>query len=320
MCIITEDNINQFDNMNFSKNISLLTNGDANSPGDIISRVKRTMSGKVNKVNEPDIEELKELDEILSKPLDVEKHESAAAGKPTMEYDDWEVFQQEDKRVMDEYYRRRQSSDYEVQGTAYKVLEPYEDRINEPFEVLETAGSRGPFEEKDLSMRGGKALSVNDIVIFNGDFKKDRKWLIRKITGEFAKIETNDDSGGLDPENKTNIVNLYDLKSADSLIPEPNAKPIGHLEPMVGAQPQPAVASVAMQPPMQINVVTGNNNKLTESPSIETIPMIRKPVNDQKTNSSVSFSDFMVPEAPVSNSIDVIDPGSKSGPIIVKKV
>jgi hypothetical protein len=89
---------------------------------------------------------------------------------------------------------------------------------------------------------------------------------------------------------------------------------------MVGAQPQPAVASVAMQPPMQINVVTGNNNKLTELPSIETIPMIRKPVNDQTTNSSVSFSDLMVPEAPVSNSIDVIDPRSKSGPIIVKKV
>ena len=316
MCIITEDNINQFDNMNFSKNISLLTNGDASSPGDIISRVKRTFNGKDNKVNEPDIEELKELDEILSKPLDVEKPESAAAADMKVEYDNWEVFQQEDKQAMDEYYKRRQSSDYEVQGTAMDAINPnksFEDRINEPF------------EEKDLSMRGGKALSVNDIVVFKGDFKPDRKWLIRKITGEFAKIETNDDSGGLDPENKTNIVNLYDLKLANSLIPEPNAKPIGHLEPMGGAAgAAAAAASTPMQQPLQINVVTttGNNNKLSEimPAAIETVPMIRKPTTESMPEKSISFGDMPLSSNVEESSIDIIPTGSKSGSIIVKKV
>ena len=238
-----------------------------------------------------------------------------------MEYDDWEVFQQEDKRVMDEYYRRRQSSDYEVQGTAYEVLGTA--GSSGPFEVLDANEVQDANKEKDFTMRGGKALSVNDIVTFKGDFKPDRKWLIRKITGEFAKIETNDDSGGLNPENKTNIVNLYDLKLANSLIPEPNAKPIGHLEPMVGVAGA-AAANVPMQQPLQINVVTttGNNNKLSEivPAAIETVPMIRKPATESMPEKSISFGDMPLSSNVEESSIDSIPTGTKSGPIIVKKV
>jgi len=211
-----------------------------------------------------------------------------------------------------------------------------QDLEEEPENVLEMSGGSSSGASSSGGSNGRSSginyesedfepdLAVNDIVIFAGDFKKDRKWLIRKITGSFAKIETNDLTGGLSPENAVNIVNLYDIKRADKLIPEAGFTPVGHLEPIQGSQQQPVapVAPVASQIPMQINVVTGNNNKLTESPSIETMPMIRKPVNDQTKNSSVSFSDLMTPtsEAPVSDSIDVIDPRSKSGPIIVRKV
>jgi DNA-directed RNA polymerase II subunit RPB2 len=316
MCIITEDNINQFDNMNFSKNISLLTNGEAMGPEDVISKVKRILSGKVSTVEEPEIEELKELDEILSKP--------PTEMKEPVEYDNWEIFQQEDKRAMEEYYRRRNDPDYEVQGTA-GFKEPFPG--NESYVSMSGGkGANANVEDTDAHTVGTTPLQVNDIVIFKGDFKPDRKWLIRKITGEFAKIETNDYSGGLDPENATNIVNLYDLKKADSLIPEPNAKPVGQLVPMGGATPQ--VSSAQTQQPLQINVVTttGNNNKLSElvPAAIETVPMIRKPNTESSSLSttpdkSVSFDDVSL-SMDGGNTIDNIPTGTKSGPIIVKKV
>jgi hypothetical protein len=309
MCIITEDNINQFDNMNFSQNIRLLTNGVAASPDDVITQTRIALKEENVKLKVPKVDEL-DTQFNWEKALNEKKEEGSS------NEDSWEAFMKKDAKMKKQLY-----------GNGQQELE------EEPEKVLEMSGgsdgrsSNGRSSEKNSSSYESEDfepdLAVNDIVIFAGDFKKDRKWLIRKITGTFAKIETNDLTGGLSPENAINIVNLYDIKRADKLIPEAGFTPVGHLEPMVASQQQlNPVAPVAMQPPMQINVVTGNNNKLTESPSIDTMPMIRKPTNDQTANSSVSFSDLMVPqtEAPVSNSIDVIDPRSKSGPIIVRKV
>ena len=313
MCIITEDNINQFDNMNFSQNIRLLTNGVAASPDDVITQTRIALKEENVKLKVPKVDEL-DVQFNWEKELNENKEKGSSKDG---EEDSWEAFMKKDAEMKKQLYGS---------GEHYGQQELEE----EPEKVLEmSGGGDGRSSEKSSSIKYEpedfvKDLAVNDIVIFAGDFKKDRKWLIRKITGTFAKIETNDLSGGLSPENAINIVNLYDIKRADKLIPEPGFAPVGHLEPMDVALQQQLmpVAPVAMQPPMQINVVTGNNNKLTESPAIETMPMIRKPANDQTANSSVSFSDLMTPttEAPVSNSIDVIDPRSKSGPIIVKKI
>ena len=180
-------------------------------------------------------------------------------------------------------------------------------------------GSTEPDSEPNLEPE----LKKNDVVIFAGDFKKDRRWLIRKIKGNFAKIETNDFSEGLSPENSTNIVELRNLKKADMLIPEPTLKPVGQLVPQAHAQAQPMQAPTQ---PVQINVVTGNNNKLTESPTIETTPMIKRPVADNGsmgTQNNVSFSEMMMSSSSSNddaNKIDSIPTGSKSGPIIVRKV
>lgn len=298
MCVITEDNINQFDNMNFSKNIKLLTNGDAIEPSDVINKVKRTLSGKSHTApKEPEIEELEEILKIPTKDFTENPTEYKA------EYDNWEVSHGE---AMNKYYEE-QKRDWTQDG------EYFEERIAKPYSNSE-----------DITMNGGKKeeLQVNDIVVFRGDFKKDRKWLIRKITGDFAKIETNDGSGDLDPENRINIVNLYDLKKADSLIPEPPMIPVGQLAPITGALPlnsqTPAVAQ-----PLQINVVTGNNNKLSETPTpaIESVPMIKKPVTT--TTVSDPFQEQSSPilfDNKLENSIDSIPTGNKSGSIIVRKV
>jgi DNA-directed RNA polymerase II subunit RPB2 len=307
MCIITEDNINQFDNMNFSQNIRLLTNGVAASPDDVITQTRIALKEENVKLKVPKVDEL-DTQFNWEKALNEKKEEESSKEG---DEDSWEAFMKKDAEMKKQLYgSKEQYGQQELEEEPEKVLE---------MSGGKTSKSSSSYESEDFE----PDLAVNDIVIFAGDFKKDRKWLIRKITGTFAKIETNDLSGGLSPENAINIVNLYDIKRADKLIPEAGFTPVGHLEPMVASQQQlNPVAPVAMQPPMQINVVTGNNNKLTESPSIETMPMIRKPASDQTSNSSVSFSDLMVPqtEAPVSNSIDVIDPRSKSGPIIVRKV
>ena len=297
MCVITEDNINQFDNMNFSNNISLLTNGGATSAPDVIKQIKNVLNGKKGKEGKEgkeENEELEPLEEILSKPATIDLSENENYEK--VEYDAYEI------------------PDYETKQEEWnkELLKAYEEEM----EVQRTVGSNGTLEvqrhkEKELDLKGGSKhpLKINDVVIFRGDFKKDRKWLIRKITGDFAKIETNDPSEGLSPENMTNVVNLYDLKHADSLIPELQTKPIGHLEPMVQLSQLPQVQ------PVQINVVTGNNNKLSESPSIENVPMIKKP---QEISKSVSFGTIETQDS--EQGIDSIPTGAKSGQLIVRKV
>jgi hypothetical protein len=93
--------------------------------------------------------------------------------------------------------------------------------------------------------------------------------------------------------------------------------------PQAHTQAQPMQAPTQ---PVQINVVTGNNNKLTESPAIETTPMIKRPVASNESNGSannnVSFSEMMMSSSSSddANKIDSIPTGSKSGPIIVRKV
>ncbi len=297
MCIITEDNINQFDNMNFSNNITLLTG--AKEPNDVIVKVKQILS----KTKEPQIEE---VEEILSKPSKehafdkmskLESSENASGQIDPVDAmntnDEWETFQREDKRIMEEYYAK-QKRDW-TQDTNDKT------------------------PEKFIYMNGGNTspeLQVNDVVVFNGDFKKDRKWLIRKITGDFAKIETNDTSGGLDPENTTNIVNLYDLKKADSLIPEAPIIPVGNLTPTT-----PLTPITNPVQPLHINVVTGNNNNLpaaaaeqTTASAIDTMPMIKKPVEK-----AVSFNNLSL-SSDTEEALENIPTGTKTGPIIVKKV
>jgi hypothetical protein len=309
MCLITEDNINQFDNMNFSQNIRLLTNGAAVSPDDVITQTRIALKEENVKLKVPKVDEL-DTQFNFEKALNEKKEEGSS------NEDSWEAFMKKDAEMKKQMYANKENyGQQELEEEPEKVLE-----MSGGGDSSKSSSEKSKYESEDFV----KDLAVNDIVIFAGDFKKDRKWLIRKITGTFAKIETNDLSGGLSPENAVNIVNLYDIKRADKLIPEAGLMPVGHLEPMDVASQQQLmpVAPVAMQPPMQINVVTGNNNKLTESPAIETMPMIRKPANDQTTNSSVSFSDLMTPttETPVSETIDVINPRSKSGPIIVRKV
>lgn len=325
MSLITEDNINQFDNMNFSNNISLLTNGSSLSSDDVMSQIKFVLKGEPAKTVGPEIE----IEKKKKKDNEYKGLEFNSLGEEKIETIDWsEVGNDNHKPAdwlnegLDEYEVEDWNSYGKTEGANGKT----EGANGKPEGTVEGMEGR---EGKNFTLNGGSAdpdsefeLKKNDVVIFAGDFKKDRRWLIRKIKGNFAKIETNDFSEGLSPENSTNIVELRNLKKADTLIPEPTLKPVGQLVPQAHAQAQPMQAPTQ---PVQINVVTGNNNKLTESPAIETTPMIKRPnsgVESSGSANNVSFSEMMMSSSSSDDAdkIDSIPTGSKSGPIIVRKV
>jgi hypothetical protein len=318
MSLITEDNINQFDNMNFSNNISLLTNGSSLSPDDVMRQIKIVLKGEPAKTLGPEIEIEKEKEKEKKKEKEFKGLEFNSLGEEYIETIEWSEVGKDNLKPADwlfEDINGYEVEDWNTEGANGKT----EGANGKPEGTVEGMEGR---EGKNFTLSGGSAepkFEKNDVVIFAGDFKKDRRWLIRKINGNFAKIETNDFSEGLSPENATNIVELRNLKKADSLIPEPTLKPVGQLVPQ-GQQQQQQPAQQMPTQPVQINVVTGNNNKLTESPAIETTPMIKKPNNESNTN-NVSFSEMMMSSSSDdADKIDSIPTGSKSGPIIVRKI
>jgi hypothetical protein len=276
-----------------------------------MSQIKFVLKGEPAKTVGPEIEIEKKKKDNEYKGL-----EFNSLGEEKIETIDWSEVGKDNLKPVDWF---DEDVDAYEPYARYEVVEGMEGREGKNFTL--SGGSTEPKSDPDSE----PMLEKNDVVIFAGDFKKDRRWLIRKIKGNFAKIETNDFSEGLSPENSTNIVELRNLKKADTLIPEPTLKPVGQLVPQAHAQAQPMQAPTQ---PVQINVVTGNNNKLTESPAIETTPMIKRPNTDngsmgtQNNANNVSFSEMMMSSSSSddANKIDSIPTGSKSGPIIVRKV
>ena len=158
-------------------------------------------------------------------------------------------------------------------------------------------------------------------MIFNGDNKRTRIWTVKNVKGDFATIVT-EDLENLAHDNNVHVVNVRDLVKSDSLLPIPNNPinpvqgPIGHI------QPHPDQYGPGIQFAPVINVVTGNDNEnkiesaavtsqqavpSEHAQPIDNIPMIRKPVEKEK---SVSFAEEN----------DKVDALPSKGAIVVKKI
>ena len=138
-------------------------------------------------------------------------------------------------------------------------------------------------------MQGGgiPLLNVGDKVMFRGDFDKNRKWTIDSFEKGFAVIKT-DDLNGLTGGSK--VVGMNDI---DTYMEHDT-------QTMLGGQ-----AQAQSQPPIVLNIVNGDNNKVeqdsstpatTQMPIAQTIdempreeamfdkPMIKKPAQEGGSN------------------------------------
>lgn len=308
MCVITEDNINQFDNMNFSRNIEFLTGHD--KPSGIISEVDSTLKQKYPKKKELEEIEVQMHKDKENKMLNQEESDEMAGFTPnykrpkTTQYDEYgnSIETDEDKL-----------RNYDVQGNYIGEWELRGGRSKRPSIIDD-------IKKQSENVQTGEIL-VGDAVIFNGDNKRTRTWTVKNVKGDFATIVT-EDLENLAHDNNVHVVNVRDLVKSDSLLPIPNNPinpvqgPIGHI------QPHPDQYGPGIQFAPVINVVTGNDNEnkiesaaapipsqqaISSEQPIDSIPMIRKPVEKEK---SVSFAEEN----------DKVDALPSKGAIVVKKI
>ena len=313
MCIITEENINQFDNMNFSRNIEFLTGHEK-----IESVIAETDSALKHKY--PKKTELGEIENQLHK----DKENKLFNQNPYAVFEDSDdpysgIYKVYEPMEYDEYGNVIQTNkgNYDIQGN---YVGEFELRGGQKPTIIDDIRKRSETAEININQN---EIQMGDLVIFNGDNKKYRIWTVKNVTGDFATIYTID-MENLSHNDSLHVVNVRDLVKADNLLPIPNlnpvlnpvSTPIGHI------QPHPEQYGPGIQFAPVINVVTGNDNEnkiesaapipsavpsVPSEQSIDNIPMIRKPIDKEK---KVSFGEE-------NDNVNVLP---TKGAIVVKKI
>ena len=264
--IITEDNINQFDNMNFSNNISLLTNGKTLQ--EIIENVREVVDKKEN-----------------VKPRYVEVYEESSSEpeyKPEYKPESPE-YKPQSPEYVHEYVPN--SPDYVPQSPDYV----HEYVPNSPDYVPQSpppssSSESNPYSENYVpkpvpyifdssSSPDDVGFGLNQPVTYNGDFKPNRVWTIKEFDKGFAILETEDNEG---LESNTKIAGLSDIKRVVHT-------PLQALPPPVS---QPAVIAPVF------NIVTGDNSTIKSAEKEESVdfskPRIR--INEESDSGENNFS------------------------------
>ena len=239
MAVITEDNIDQFDNMNFSKNISLLTHGKT-------------------------IDEFVEDVQNANKPPQIK----FSQGQYLSDDGDDDVYDPELFKPPSMNVSYDVPSDYDVLSES---KEPgLLSSIPSPHASLQTTASDSSASASDSSASAeslvkekpsgfGSGFKVNDAVNFIGDYKQDRKWNIKEFEKGFAILKT-DDKEGL--ESNLKVAGLADIKP--------------YVEPQIQIQPPHSPQHSPQQVPVVLNMynVNGNENTLQPQPQVELQPQV----------------------------------------------
>ena len=284
MSIITEDNIDQFDNMNFSKNISLLTHG-------------------------------KTINEIVEDVMNAKKPEQIKFSQVQYLSDDG------DNDAYDPELLKPRSGYYVPTG--YDVPSDYDvpkepsllSSIPSPPASLQTSdssasdSSASESSASDASSSGFgsgiKQFKVGDAVNFKGDYKQDRKWNIKEFEKGFAILETGDKEG---LESNIKVAGLADIKP--------------YVEPQIQIQPQQAPQQVPVV--LNMYNVNGNENTLQPQPQVALQPQfesqpqveLQRHVDSQQSVEPLDFSQPKIKIKEPESQPNLI----KGGAIVVKKL
>ena len=253
MAIITEDNVNQFDNMKFSKNISLLTN--KKELEGVIEDISKDMNKKIKKNNYDELLALIE-DSDSSPELNLKPAEKSPQGY-----------------VPNSQGYVPNSPGYVPNSPGYVPNSPQGYVQNSiPPSPVDSPIESPPWQisaDEYIPMGKGVMHKPNDFVLFNGDFKPNRPWTINRFDKGFAILETEDEEG---LSSNTKVVALSDIR--------PYVQPQQQ-------QPQPQQQMGNPQPPVIVNVIAGDNNSM--EPKTETVDF-SKPKIRFSENSDVDAS------------------------------
>ena len=290
MAVITEDNINQFDNMNFSKNISLLTNGQT------IDTIADAIDKNLNKklINKKDKNKM--FDELM-----LNEEEPSIKEDLIKEVNEEHLSYNED---YDDYYVPNSPPNYVPNSPDYVPNSP--DYVpNSPDYVPNSPDyvPNSPEYNPTSPHKPNYVFNVGDFVTFRGDFKQSRKWKINEFAKGFVIIETGDEDG-LDSNMKavafTDILPYTEIQSGGTAfeLPQQQQQPQTH-------QQMPVFSPV-------INVVTGDNNTVEIEPKEEPINFDEPKIRFKEPSSSEISEN--------SESIEIDKNLLKGNAILVKKV
>ena len=280
MAVITEDNIDQFDNMNFSKNISLLTHGKTiDEFVEDVMNAKKTEQIKFSQEQYlSNYGDNDDYDPELFKPTNVEMYNIPS---------DYDLPNDLPNDVLNESSSSLLSS------------------IPSPPASLQTTDSSssdssasGSSASSDTSS-GTQQFKVGGAVNFKGDYKQDRKWNIKEFEKGFAILETGDKEG---LESNIKVAGLADIKP--------------YVEPQIQIQPQQSPQQV----PVVLNMynVNGNENTLQPQPQVALQPQVdsQQQFDSQRQVEPLDFSQPKIKIKEPESQPNLI----KGGTIVVKKI
>jgi len=199
MRIITEDNIEQLDNLSYSNNIDKLMFTKNIQPQEIVNEIKLTLRKTANNVNE-----------YLSTPKYIEEKEKSP------DYPDTSPAYEE----IENEELLRESPPYnpfnDVNGPSTPSVSPPESSVSDfkaEYQQLSEIDKRVLtkfMKKKEDINKLIKNYSTGEEVLFRGDFLPNRIWKIKNIGDRFITIIT-DNLEGLDDKDTIKVVTALDI-------------------------------------------------------------------------------------------------------------
>ena len=228
MRIITDDNIDQFENMSFSNNLNALTKNKADTPNSLVLQIKQILSKGYAGNQMASFESIKSsigsVDSIPFAPGSVDSIPFAPGSVDSIPFApksaDSIPFAPGSPVNLDNVY---QPTDAEYQhlmesvnpdSPAYNVNSPYvPEKHVQPNSPANNSNSAlyNPNTPINSQPDGPDAeFYVGESVIFRGDSKPGRIWAVKNIGDKFITIETRD-MAGLDISDTIKVVTKLDI-------------------------------------------------------------------------------------------------------------
>ena len=310
MRIITEDNIEQLENMTFSNNIDLLLHQKNVDVRTIVKDIKKTLQTKTAPDTPLPIEE---------SPTNNDTTDDSPEYNPLSPYHSYE-----NKNAKTPEYTPYTPDDPQYMlGTpnfspttppispGYQPITPRESPNN--VSSVSTDGSIPPPPPENEEIEN--EYSPGEIIHYRGDFKPERLWKIIKSGNQFITIET-DDLEGLDSIDSTKVVTSIDIyKQGNYPYTSPYTEPVANdysllhgSHDKIPAQPTP---TINFAPVFKITNGTNNNDNATEGATSSP--------NDNVTIPGIKVKTDNAPAETISAPVEETNNNFFTGGLIIKK-
>ena len=258
MRIITEDNIDQIENMAFSNNINLLSKN--------INRFSKNIRTNIEKI-------IDQINMQLSEPTDTKSDTSIPAishdtksdtSIPAISHDSIDTLLPDNLNNIDSPPYNPHDDDsppYNPHDDDSPPYNPHDDNqhddndnnlkvsnqpqwLDSPINNNELIQPPPPPQNTDVLQKGGEteknddSFTQDELVHYRRDNKANRLWRIKKITDSFITIET-DDNEGLTPIDMIKVVTSIDIYKQNnytdsfSNIPQNDKNPVINFQPII---------------------------------------------------------------------------------------